>query len=257
MLGAMQLRIYLAGGIIVEHEDAVVIRDADLRRRQIRLAFAYLVCQHRRAVARSDLAQALWPSELPDAFDSGLNAIVSRLRSALRRIPLPSKVLRLDSAFGQVRLWLPPEVWVDLDAATVALDEAESAIRAGDARRAFGPATVAATITRRTFLADDGAEWAVEQRGRLRRQCQRALECLAEVWLASGDPELAVEAACEAVSLDSHKESAHRLLMRGHAAAGNRAEALMVYRRLRETLAHAVGADPAPETESLYLQLLA
>jgi DNA-binding SARP family transcriptional activator len=92
---------------------------------------------------------------------------------------------------------------------------------------------------------------------KLRRKCQRALECLSRVWLACGEPELAVEAADEAVALDRHREPAQRLLMQAHAATGNRAEALIVYGRLRESLARDVGADPAPETESLYLELLA
>ncbi|HET9428280.1 MAG TPA: BTAD domain-containing putative transcriptional regulator [Allosphingosinicella sp.] len=252
----MQLRIYLAGGIIAEYGGAVFIRDADLRGRQARLAFAYLVCERGRSVARSDLAQVLWPDQLPAAFESGLNAIISRIRSAVRRIPMPEQLVRLDSTFGQVRLSLPGNAWVDLDASTIALDEAESAVRAGQTRRAFGPAAVAATITRRPFLPDDDCEWAVEKRQKLRRQCQRALGCLTEVWLACGEPNLAVEAADEAVALDPYRETAHRLLMRAHAAAGNRSEALMVYARLRETLAREVGTDPARETESLYLELL-
>jgi DNA-binding SARP family transcriptional activator len=45
--------------------------------------------------------------------------------------------------------------------------------------------------------------------------------------------------------------------MEAHASAGNRPEALRAYRRFREMLTQELGTDPSPETEQLYMQLLA
>jgi streptogramin lyase len=44
--------------------------------------------------------------------------------------------------------------------------------------------------------------------------------------------------------------------MEGHAASGNRAEALRVYERCRRLLAEELGAYPSPQTESIYRGLL-
>ncbi|HEY3234559.1 MAG TPA: bacterial transcriptional activator domain-containing protein [Polyangiaceae bacterium] len=55
----------------------------------------------------------------------------------------------------------------------------------------------------------------------------------------------------------SHNEkSAHRLLMRAHALGGNRAEALWAYERCRKLLANELGVDPAPETKTVYRQIV-
>jgi len=88
------------------------------------------------------------------------------------------------------------------------------------------------------------------------RQLLRSLECLAKIWLSTQEPGLAVEAATEALALDSFRESSYRLLMRAHVSAGNRAEAVRVYHRLRELLADELGTDPSAETEALYLEFL-
>jgi DNA-binding SARP family transcriptional activator len=79
---------------------------------------------------------------------------------------------------------------------------------------------------------------------------------LAEVWLANGEHALAVNGAAEVVALEPFRDSAYLRLMRAHVAAGNRAEALRVYENCRRLLADELGADPAPETQALYLQLL-
>ena len=52
------------------------------------------------------------------------------------------------------------------------------------------------------------------------------------------------------------RESSHRLLMQAHASAGNPAEAIQCYHRLRRSLADELGTDPSSETEALYIKLL-
>jgi streptogramin lyase len=66
----------------------------------------------------------------------------------------------------------------------------------------------------------------------------------------------AVRYAAEITQLEPFRESSYRALMRAHAAAGNRAEALRVYERCRRFLADELGAYPSPESEAAYLELL-
>jgi DNA-binding SARP family transcriptional activator len=60
----------------------------------------------------------------------------------------------------------------------------------------------------------------------------------------------------EALRWEPFRESLYRLLMRAHAGAGNRAEALRAYERCRRLLADELGVGPPPETEALYLDIV-
>lgn len=252
----MSLRIYLTGSIAVELDGVVAIRERQLRGKQGRLAFAYLICQRVRPVSREELAALLWPAEMPPAWQVGLSAILSKIQTLLASDPLKAAGVTLSKGFGQYQLALPVDTWIDLEASASAIDEAEGSLRAGAPGSILGPATVAATIAGRPFLPGIDGEWVDSQRRRLERQHMRALECLAHMWIASGEPALAVETASKAVALDPFRESSYQLLMRAHAAGGNRPEAIRVYQRLRGLLATELGTEPSAETEGFYLHLL-
>jgi len=59
-----------------------------------------------------------------------------------------------------------------------------------------------------------------------------------------------------AVELDPMDETAHRLLMRAHAALGEIAAALRDFEDYRGRLAEELGVDPSPETRALHIALL-
>ena len=198
----------------------------------------------------------MWPEELAPSWEVSLSALMSRLHGTLSSGALRSYGISLSRGFGKYQLLLPVDVWIDLEAGVSAIDAAEGAVRNGDSRRILGPATVAATIARRTFLAGVGGEWVDAQRRKLERQLVRALDCLSQMWLSTGEPALAVENALEAVTLDPFRESSHQLLMRSYVAIGNPSEAVMVYHRLRELLAEELGTAPSDDTEALYLGIL-
>ena len=93
-------------------------------------------------------------------------------------------------------------------------------------------------------------------RARLRAILLRALECRAEVYLANDEFQLAAEAARELTTLEPLRESGHRLLIRGLAAAGNSAEALAAYERCRRLIARELGVNPSKQTKAVYEAVL-
>ena len=252
----MQVRIYLTGRVGLELSGELVVHEREFRGRQERVAFAYLVCERGRPVTRAELAEVVWPGDMPPAWPAALSAIVSRLRSLLAREELKASSISISRGFGQYRLFLPSDTWVDVEAATSALDTAEAAMRADDPRSAFGPATVALAISRRPFLSGVDGGWVSLERERLERLRVRALECLSRIWLHNDEPALAVETASEALTVDPLRESSHLLLMQAHVGAGNPAEAVKSYHHLRHVLVEELGTDPSSETEALYLKLL-
>lgn len=58
------------------------------------------------------------------------------------------------------------------------------------------------------------------------------------------------------LKLDPYRESAYRQLMLAHAAAGNRASALLAYERCRGRLAADLGIAPSSALQALHLDLL-
>lgn len=81
------IRIHLAGRISLE-ADGQVADQQSFAGQQGRLAFAYLVVERSRPVARTELAEVLWPETLAPSWDSALSAIVSKLRATLGKVGL-------------------------------------------------------------------------------------------------------------------------------------------------------------------------
>ena len=250
------IRVYLTGRICVEEDGKVIISESEFRARQDRLAFAYLACERAQPVPRERLAAVIWPNEMPPAWGIAISSVISRLRRLLACDALKAHSISVLSAFGQYQMQLPADTWVDMEAAAEAIDIAEGALRAGDPQRAFGPASVALIIAKRPFLSASDGDWAAVQRGKLERTLLRALESLSRIWLATGEPNLAVESATQAISVDPFRESSYQLLMQALEATGNRPEAVRTYHHLRQLLSEELGTDPSTETEVLYLRLL-
>lgn len=251
----MPLRIYLAGRVCVEAGD-VVLGPLDFPGRQGRLTFALLTLERGRPVSRDDLADVLWAGGRASAWESSLHAIVSKLRAALSRTGLDGGAALIAEG-GCYELRLPGDTWVDVEAASDAIHQAEAALRREDPGGAYGPSAVAHHIARRPLLPGEDSVWLEARRARLRSVLVRALECRARVYLWNGEYSLAVEAARDAVEVEPFRETGHQLLMRAHVAAGNTAEALRSYERCRRMVAHELGVDPSPSTRQLYEEILA
>ena len=250
----MALRIYLTGKVLIEDDGTVLLDERRLMGRQGRLAFAHLACEHLRAVSRDELAEELWLGKAPPSWERSLSALISKLRALLAGIDPPG--VALNGSFGHYQLSLPADVWIDVEAATGAIDRAESALRTDQPREAWGWAQAAHQISRRSFLMGEEGPWVTSKRSELRDVLVRAHECLGEPSIWHAEPEYAVKHAREAVALEPFRETSYQLLMRAHAAVGNRAEALRVYERCRSLLSEALGVSPSPQTEAVYLEIL-
>lgn len=248
----MTLRLYLAGNVAIENGDALV-PERRLSGRQGRLTLAVLAWERDRAIPLEELADIVWEGSPPRAWQTALRALVSKLRVALEEAGAAASI---EHAFGCYQLRLPADAWVDVEAASAAIHEAEAALRADDLPGAVGAALVANAIARRPFLPGDAGGWVERRREHLRQIRMRALEVRGRAALATHD---AVGAAADAelvVELEPYRETGHVLLMQAHAAAGNTAQALAAYERLRTKLADELGASPSPETESAFLEIL-
>ena len=242
----METRIYLTGRLAIERDGGVRIDEKDLPGRQGRLGFAYLVAHRHRAVLNGTLAEVLWPGgDAPDN-DTAFSAVLSRLRALLKKAGITGA--SIDADRGTVSIVLPPDSWVDIEAAANAIDLCDGALRRGDRGTAWGHANVAIVIATRPFLQGEEAPWIEGCRQKLQAIVVRALHALVTVSAGNGEPAVAIHHAEEILAIEPYRETAYQELMRLHAGMGNRAEALRVFTRCREILKAELGTTPSPQT---------
>lgn len=208
-----RLRVYVCGRLAVEH-GPVVVPEAAFPARQGRRLWAFLVLHRQQPVGRVDLAEAVWGDTIPDAWDVGLNALVSRLRRSLRPLAASCPRLALRGEEGRYTLVLPADTFVDYERAREALHRADVLMRRGELGAARGEARVATEIAARGFLGGEDGMWVEGQRRLLAEARLHALESTVEAELARRHPETAEREAEFLVSLDPLREGSHRLLAR-------------------------------------------
>jgi two-component SAPR family response regulator len=108
------------------------------------------------------------------------------------------------------------------------------------------------------FLAGEAeAPWQLVLKNRLSGRFQRFVLRLGEHWESSQLWPRAAELYQRAIELDPLGETFYRRQMVCLQAQGQRAEAIEVFRRCRQTLSVMLGVPPTGETEAVYRQLLA
>jgi DNA-binding SARP family transcriptional activator len=203
------------------------------------LAFLAL---HDVPLMRSYVAEALWP-------DSRRRRAAANLRSAVWRIRQAD--LGIVQATNS-HLSLMPELAVDireLRLTAFRLGQRSSILQAEDLQ----PAVVRALSMK--LLPDWFDEWLLLEQDRWNQLRMHALEALSDRLTEMGDFSQAVQAALAAIWVEPLRESAHRALIRVHAAEGNRSEALAQYRRYSQLLHRELQVSPTPQMEQLIREL--
>ncbi len=91
-----------------------------------------------RAVRREELAELLWPEQLPDSWTASMSAVISRLRRLFTEAGFDGAAV-VASTPGAYQLHLPAGSRVDLDTLVATVADTENAAAAGDVPRARWP----------------------------------------------------------------------------------------------------------------------
>lgn len=244
---ASTTRLQLCGRLAIECDGVRV--EARLPGRQGALLLGYLGTHLDRSVLRDELVHAVWGDAAPPDADGALSSVLSKVR----RVVGPDRL----EGRSSIRFVDDDTVSVDVHQAVDALHRAETGVARGDFWDAWQPAHTAYAIAGRTFMLGHEADWIEEWRHRLDEVSARGLECHAACVLEVGDtPSEAERIARRLVDLSPFRETGYRLLMLALERSGNRAEALLVFDRLRTLLSEELGTAPGPEVAAVHARLL-
>jgi len=248
MSGWASARIQLCGRFVVLIDGARI--EQALPGRRGRALFAFLVLNRGRALLRQELLVAGWGADASADAGGALSVLLSKLRHGLGGDNLRGRT--------EIELLLPPETFVDVEAALEGAHRAESCIAEGHWAQAWGPAGIAYHVASRPFLPGLEAPWIDRWRRRLDDVRLRGLESFAAAGLGLGGPALSQseERARMLTELAPYRETGHRILIEALEQRGNLAEALRAYERLRVLLRDELGVAPSPTLQAVHRRLL-
>jgi DNA-binding SARP family transcriptional activator len=184
-------------------------------------------------VARSLVAGSLWPSSSERRAGASLRSALWRLRSCDQGI--------VETAGPRLRLC--DGVCVDLHEAA----ELARRVVAGDDAEV---APVDPSALDGELLPDWYEDWVLLEREHFRHLRLRALETLCDRYVEAGRLDEALAIGLSALKSEPLRESAHRALVRVHAAQGNAYEAIRQYRLCCRML-RSHGVEPSEQMEAL------
>jgi DNA-binding SARP family transcriptional activator len=236
------IRIGLFGGFRVEVDGRSIPEEA-WRQRKPAAFVKLLALAPRHKLHREQVMDALWPELAPAPAAANLRKALHYVR---RLAELSTGVPLIESAGELVAL--PAEgLWVDVDEFRSAADRA---------RRSGGLDAYAEAIElhREGLLPDDRYEdWAIGPHDELQLEYLALLDEQAALLESRGDVAGATRAVSLLIAANPLLEEAHVRLMRLHALAGRRADAMRQYEHLQEAL----GREPGPEAQRLYEEVRA
>jgi DNA-binding SARP family transcriptional activator len=231
-----QLRVKTLGPLQVWRDDLPLVAGGSAKAQRKPLELLRLLAAHGGGpLAVSLVVDELWPSLDLDAPRASFEMAVSRLRKLL---DLPEAVRVADDAVSLE----PTLVWNDV--------AAFQALAARD-----GGAEAALALYRAPLLGAEPLRGLLyTARSRLAMAHESLVQAQLERLLASEAPDAALRTVRQALLHDPLSEPLHRALMRAHLHLGERAEVLLVYRRLRALLAGHLGIEPTALTAELARQ---
>ena len=206
-----------------------------------------------RAVSPDELIEWLWPETDPDSGRKNLLPLLSNARRMLEPTiePRDSNFILRSSAGYYFELG-DNVTWDVLDFRRLA-QEGATHQRAGQVEAAIAAYEAARALVAGDFMAEDRyAAWAIRQRQILQNEYRDLLASLAEAYAAQGRYADAICAGEAALEVDPLLENVYRQLMRYHYLAGDKGQALKVYRNCAKLFDELFGEGPTPQTRHLF-----
>ncbi|MCH7669466.1 MAG: winged helix-turn-helix domain-containing protein [Acidobacteria bacterium] len=211
-----------------------------------RALLAYLVLREGEPVAIQTIVDAIWGDNASEGSVRSLRTYVSNLRRLL------GSTVEIRGGQGAYRLTLHSlKTDIGLFRQRVAVaDNIE------DSRGVAAALASALALWRGPVLVDVDRPWVLDRSSILESQRTNTVARWAEATIADGEPELVISKIERMVAEAVLDERLSGILMLALYRSGRQADALAVYRRLRNMLVEELGVEPGPELQILEEQIL-
>ena len=248
-----------------------VRRKADLltggnwSRRKVVELFKLLLSVEQHRLHREQVQELLWPNSPLEQASNSFGKTLYLLRRALEPDLAAGKggssiYLLLDR---DTLMLLPNTIRIDADAFEAASRQLQARMRNRTGKETedeydalLDAFDAALALYQGDYLPEDlYDDWAQRRRDRLRRVHSWLLENAAELAIASGKGQRAIEYLLDLLEHNPADEQTHRQLMLVYARIGRRSEALNQYILLRKALKEDLRAAPLPESNDLFKRI--
>jgi LuxR family transcriptional regulator, maltose regulon positive regulatory protein len=231
--------------------------------KKVQAVFKYLLINHKTKVNREQLASMLWPVSESESAAASMRVSLSRLRKALSCFEEEGLNLKglLGEEYGQVFFNPEGDVKVDFIEFERLIKEAEKAITAGDTGRAVNYYEEAVDLCKGDLFSEDPyEEWIIPERERLDILRLNALVRLGGIYfldLSHDRTGLNKAQHCfeEALRLNPYREDIYLHLVKAYLAAGEKAEAIRVYKRCALMLQQEFKLEPGKALQDIMRDL--
>ena len=210
--------------------------------------------RHHRA-SKDLIIDTFWGETDPTVIERNFHPTVSHIRKALNSNQTLKQNLLL---YRDGDYLLNPDFAYRLD-----IEEFDRLVAHGEATRrerqfdqCIQSYQSAVDLYRGEFMQGGYDPWVDEQRSYYRKQYLQLIEALAGVAQKMGDWFKSIQLAQQILSDDPFREDIHCLLMRAHAALGNKSAVREQYESLRQLLQQELGVEPVRETVNTYHELI-
>ncbi|MFJ3666979.1 BTAD domain-containing putative transcriptional regulator [Streptomyces sp. NPDC090106] len=252
-----QLRLQILGPLRIWRDGV----ELDPGPRQQSYLLAILLARAGRPISTSELVDLIWGEDVPA---SAVN-ILQKYVGALRRLLEPSRPVREAGSFlhrrGNSYLFAPGPTSLDLVAFREGVDAARAALTGHEREAALGHYVSALGLWHGSAgdgIADGIADGtaATTVFAALDNEFYDACTAAAELAVSVDQPERVLTALQLAASMGPFNEPVLAALVGVLGATGRQAEALAVFRQVRDRLADELGIDPGPALEDAQQRIL-
>jgi DNA-binding SARP family transcriptional activator len=223
--------------------------------RRARDILCFIVSRRHHRASKDTIIDTFWGETDFDVVEKNFHPTVSHIRKALNsNQPLKQNFLLYRD--GDYQLNSEFSYRIDIEQFDQLVNDGENARRARQFEQCIAAYESGLSLYRGEFMQGSYEPWVEEQRTYYREQYLRLLEALAGFAQTSEDWPKAMQLAQLIIREDQFREDIHCVLIKAHAAMGNRGAAREHFEGLKRMLAAELGVEPSLETRRLYQQLI-
>ncbi len=220
-------------------------RGGDWLRQRPGQVLEFLVCSRHRVATSEQISEAVWPRSAQPWSNASVRHQVHMLRERLE----PERDSNEASRFVLTRrggyMLNPEQVWIDADEFEDNARTGLSLFVQGEGDAALAPLERALHLYEGDFLSDDPyAEWALEERDRLRELAGRELRAIISLKRSAGDLDAVTDHARRLAGMEPFDMDVQRDFLEVCLERGKRSEAIRRYTLIRRRVRREFGHDP-------------